>query len=152
MSVQRHYPMQGSKKYETTSMPITKSFRVDLGAQAATSWASQLFHQGDMILGFQAKWTEALTSAADAITCQVGFTGTTMLSAATASATLVANYVLGPDHTADASPYVLAADDYFDIIIPATATASAGKFDVHVTYVPTPDGVCDSTFKEYVTT
>lgn len=152
MSVQRYYPHQGSKRFETISGAIVKGFRIDMGAQAADSWAAQTFRKGDMILGFQAKVTEAVTSAADAISVQLGFTSKTMLSASVTYATLVANYVLGPDESADAAVYVLAADDTFDVIITSTATANAGKFDVSVTYVPAPDGVMDGTFKEFVTT
>ena len=153
MSVQKHYPMQGSKRFETTSMPIVRSFRVDCGAQTATTTSTQIFRKGDMILGFQAKVTEAVTSA-DANSITLGFTGNRMLSASTTKTSLVVNYVLGPNQTngSEACPYVLTADDYFDVTETATATGTAGKFDVHVLYVPAPDGVCNSTFKEYVTT
>lgn len=151
MSVQRYFPMQGSKRFGTTSLSIVKSFRIDAGAQAATTATTETFHKGDMILGFQAKVTEAFASS-DATSVQIGFTGKTMLSASTTKGSFVANYIIGADQSADAAVYTLTADDTFDLTISATATLTAGKLDVHVLYVPAPDGVCDSSFKEYTTT
>ena len=150
MSVQRYFPMQGSNRFGTTSFPIVKSFRIDAGAQAATTATTEKFHKGDMILGFQAKVTEAFTSS-DATSVVLGFTNTTMLSSSVTKGSYVVNYITGTKN-ADSQVLTLTADDTFDVTISATCTLTAGKVDVHVMYVPAPDGVCDSSYKEYTTT
>ena len=150
MAVNKIYPVQGSNKWESVGLPIVKAFRIDAGVQGAGTAACLTFNKGDMILGFQAVVTEAVTSGGSA-TVQLGFTGKTMLSAATGKATLVADYPLGPDESSDAAVYVLAADDTFDCIV-ATATLTAGKFDVYVTYVPNQVGdSLGSEYEEFVT-
>ena len=115
-----------------------KVLRYKVTATTATV-ATHILHQfnkGDMILGFSAVVTEAMLSGGSA-TIKLGFTGTTMLSAAVAKATAVADYPIGPEHSADAAPYVLVADDTFDSTV-ATATATAGKVDVTVWYIAAP--------------
>ena len=87
-----------------------KQFSIDFGMQEANTATTQTFKKGDMILGFSAVVTEAMTSAGSA-TIQLGFSGTTMLSAAVAKATAVVDYPIGPDNASDAAPYVLTADD-----------------------------------------
>jgi len=152
MAVQKIYPVQGSNKWESVAMPVTKAFRIDAGVQAAGAAACQAFNKGDTILSFVAIVTEAVTSAGEA-TVALGFTGTEALSAATEKATLVADYPLGPElgDNASAGPYILTADDNFDCTV-ATATLTAGKFDVYVTYIPSPlvDSL-DSDYEEFVT-
>jgi len=123
-----------------------KQFSIDFGIQEANTATTETFLKGDMILGFSAVVTEAMTSGGSA-TIQLGFTGTTMLSAAVGKATAVADYPIGPDHSADAAPYVLVANDTFDSIV-GTATATAGKVDVTVWYIAAPSS--HSGF-EYVT-
>ena len=114
-----------------------KKFKIDFGAQAAGTAACQNFSKGDMILGFSAVVTEAMTSGGSA-TIQLGFSSTTMLSAAVAKGTAVADYPIGPANAADAAPLVLVADDTFDSIV-GTATATAGKVDVSVWYIKAQD-------------
>jgi hypothetical protein len=133
-------PMYGQNKADDlldgASHIRKKQFKIDFGAQAAGTATTEVFDKGDMILGFSAVVSEAMTSGGSA-TIQLGFTGTTMLSAAVAKATAVADYPIGPDHTADAAPYVLVASDTFDSIV-GTATATAGKVDVTVWYIAAP--------------
>lgn len=134
MKPQLLYPYDGLQTLGTYNVPLVKAIRVDAGAQATGTDAILQFHKGDVILGFVARFTEAVTSAG-AATLQLGFTGKTMLSADTAKATLVAGYPLGPDESADAAVYVLPADDTFDSIV-GTADLTAGKFDLFVIYLP----------------
>ena len=144
--------MQGSRRFESSSFPIVKSFRIDAGAQITGTATTAQFNMGDMILGFQAKVTEAVVGSGASML--LGFTGQRMISGRTAITSLDAiGDVLGPSVTAagEAGPYVLTADDTFDCTVSST-TLTAGKFDIHVCYVPAPNGDCDSTFKEYTTT
>jgi len=113
-----------------------KQFSIDFGIQEANTATTQTFNKGDMILGFSCVVTEALLSAGSA-TIQLGFAGTTMLSAAVAKADAVADYPIGPSNAGDAAPYVLTANDTFDSIVGA-ATATAGKVDVTVWYIEAP--------------
>jgi hypothetical protein len=145
--MQRYY-LGGSQKLESTNAACVKSFRIDAGVQAAGTATTVTFPAGAMILGFQVVVTEAVSTGSSP-TVQMGFTGTTMLSAAIAAATLVVGYTFGQDNSADAAPLTLSADDTFDCIV-AVATLTTGKFDVHVTYIPRPE-LCDSQEHEYVT-
>ena len=146
----RQYPIQGkSGKFETSGFVKTVGFRVDAGVQTAGTAALLGFKKGDVILGFRAKVTEAVTSGG-AATVQFGFSGKTMLSAAIAKATLVAGYAFGADHTADAAVYCLEADDTFDSIV-ASATLTAGKFDIDVIYLPAEALAMGDDYHEYVT-
>ena len=153
MSVQRMYPQQGSKAFETTSLPIVRSFRMSsaTGNTATGTWTTEVFPKGSVILGFVGKVTTAFASTGSA-TLQIGFTGACQLSAATAKTSVdAAGDILGPAATNTAGPYALTADDTFDFIV-GTAKFNAGAMDVHVIYVPPPDGTCDSTFKQYALT
>lgn len=134
MKPQLLYPYDGLQTLGTYNVPLVKAIRVDAGAQTTGTDAILQFHKGDVILGFVARFTEAVTSAG-AATLQLGFTGKTMLSTAAAKATLVVGYPLGPDESADAAVYVLPADDTFDSIV-GTADLTAGKFDLFVIYLP----------------
>ena len=153
--IQRYYPHQGSRRFQTTSGVVIKSFRIDAGELGSNSTGTSVtFRKGDMILGFQVVVTEAMDSADDGASLAFGFTSTEMLSAATAQASLdavgdVVGCALG-DNTSG-GPLTLSAADTFDVTSSGSKALSAGKFDVHVTYVPAPDGVCDSTYKEWVT-
>jgi hypothetical protein len=149
MSVKRLYPYEANNEYPTVSPERTAHFRIDAGAQAAGTATTLQLPAGSAVTGWRAKVTEAVTSGGSA-TVQLGFSGTTMLSAAIAKATLVAGYEFGPDHTADAAFYVMTAADTFDSIV-GTATLTAGKFDVTVWYHPPQEGEMDSTFPEWVT-
>ena len=119
-----------------------KQFSIDMGAQAAGTDTTETFSKGDMIIGFSAVFTE-LVSTGSSPTVRLGFTGTTMLSAVTAAATMVVDYPLGPDNSADAAPLLLAADDTFDCT-GATATLTTCKCDVTVWYIEAPDFTAES--------
>ena len=145
----RQYPIQGkSGKFETAGFVKTVGFRIDCGVQVANTNALLGFKKGDVILGFRAKVTEAVVGTTS--TLQLGFTGKTMLSAAIAEATLVANYCFGADHTADAAAYCLEADDTFDCIVGAN-TLTAGKLDIDIIYLPAEALAMGDDFHEYVT-
>ena len=150
--IQRHYPMQGSRAYETTSMPVVTTFRYSCSANSATNTtAGPYFPKGSMIMGFQGKVTTAFTSTGSA-TLTIGFTGLSQLSAATALTSIDAvGDIVGPAVTNVCIPCVLAADDSFDFLV-ATAKMSAGNMDIHVLHVPPADGTADSTFKLYAAT
>ena len=144
----KHY-FNAKNEFPTTMPPCTLDFRLDVGVQAAGTATLATIPKGSVVYGFRAVVTETVTSAG-AATVQLGFTGKTMLSAATAKATLVEGYVLGPDESADAAVYVLGDSDTFDSIV-ATATLTAGKFDVTIFYHPPRSEAFDSSFKEWVT-
>lgn len=146
---EKFYPL-GKTQFETTALPLCMSFRVDAGAQAVGTDTIVSFEKGSTILGFRARVTEAGTSAG-AATLQIGFTGTTMLSAATALTSFDAiGDIIGPDNSADAAVYVLTAADTFDFIV-GTAALTAGKFDVDIFYYPARSGDLGTAFKEYTT-
>ena len=119
-----------------------RQFSVDMGIQAANTQTLATFNKGDMILGFSAVITEAVSTGSSP-TWQCGFTGTTMLSAATAAATLVVDYPLGPNNAGDAAPLLLAADDTFDSTV-ATATLTTGKANITVWYLEAPSFVAEA--------
>ena len=150
--IQRYYPMQGSKRYETTSAVVVDTFRIAATANtAAATTTLKSFPKGSLILGFVGRVTTAFTSTGSA-TLQLGFTGASQLSAATAKTDIDGiGDIVGPSSTNTAGPYVCAADDTFDAIV-GTTFFSAGEMDIHVVYVPPPDGVADSTFKQYALT
>ena len=95
--VQRHYPMQGSRAFETTSMPVVTTFRYSCSANTATgTTVGPYFPQGSMILGFQGKVTTAFTSTGSAV-LSVGFTGLSQLSVTTALTSIDAiGDIIGP--------------------------------------------------------
>lgn len=138
--VMKYYPVQGTNKFQTVSFPITKAFHVDFGAGTTTLGTVTLqgFKKGSIILGFAARVVEAYESTGSG-TFQLGFASTQMLSSAIASGVAVLNAVLRPSSTAATTPLVLTANDTFDFIPGTSVTASAGKVDVYVTYIPMPD-------------
>ena len=144
----KDFPMGGDNTWATTDMIICRSFRIDCGAQAAGTATTERFKAGSVIFAFRAKVTETVSGTTS--TVQLGFTGTTMLSAATAEATLVANYIFGNANNIDACVMVLSTDDTFDCIV-GVNTLTAGKFDVDVYYAPPPEGVLGAEFKQYTT-
>ena len=126
--VGKYYPVQGSNKFETVSFPITKAIAVDFGAQAAGTVALFTVPKGAICLGFSARITEAMESAS-AATVQIGFTGTDMLSSAHGSGAATLNTIISKPNTSLFAPYVLSANDTFDIIVASTA-CTAGKMDI----------------------
>ena len=150
--VQRHYPMQGSRAFETTSMPVVTTFRYSCSANTATNTTvGPYFPKGSMILGFQGKVTTAFTSTGSA-TLTIGFTGLSQLSAQTAKTSIDAvGDIVGPAVTNVPIACVLAADDSFDFLV-ETAKMSAGNMDIHVLHVPPANGTADSTFKLFSAT
>ena len=151
----KQYPVQGKNKFGTYGFVQVDSFRVDAGVHALNeTQTARYYKKGDLILGFRAKVTEAFTSLGSA-TLQLGFTGVRMLSADTALTSIDAiGDLVGPDLTngAENGPYLLTADDSFDIIN-TTAAFTAGKLDIDVIYLPAEQGVNlgDDTH-EYVST
>lgn len=136
--VDKYYPVQGTNKFQTVSFPITKAFHVDLkSSTGATTYALFTVPKGAMVLGFVAKVTEAMEATA-AATLQLGFTGTDMLSTAHASATAVLGTIIAPPNTSLFKPYVLSADDSFDVIIGTAKISAGGEFDCFLTYIPIP--------------
>ena len=134
-------PMYGQNKADTALDNVAaalqkRQFTIDFGIQEANTATTETFSKGDMIIGFSAVVTEAMTSGGSA-TIKLGFTGTTMLSAAVPKATAVVDYPIGPDNSADAAPLLLTADDTFDSTV-GTATATAGKVNVTVWYIAAP--------------
>ena len=152
MGIKRYYPVQGSMEYETTGAICVKTFRLSATANtAAATTAGPIFTKGSLILGFAGKVTEAFTSTGSA-TLTIGFTGTNQLSGDTAKTAIDAiGDVVGPSATETPCAMIVTADDTFDFIV-GTTKFSAGKMDCHVAYLPPPDGVADSTFKQYAST
>ena len=150
--VQRHYPMQGSRAFETISMPVVTTFRYSCSANSATGTTiGPYFPQGTMILGFQGKVTTAFTSGG-AATLTAGFTGLSQLSSAVALTSIDAiGDIIGPAVTNVPIGCVLAADDSFDFKV-ETAFMSTGNMDFHVLHVPPANGTADSTFKLFSAT
>ena len=152
MAIQRYFPMQGSKAFETTSCVVVDTFRVTAtGNSAAGTSTLRTYPKGATILGFRGRVTTAFTSTGSG-TLSVGFTGTSQLSEVYAKTSIDAvNDIVGPAATNTAGPLVLTADDTFDFIT-GTAKWTTGAMDVDVIYVPPPDGVADSTFYQYALT
>ena len=131
-------PQYGQNKADTAIDDVAnalqkRQFSIDFGIQEANTAATETFSKGDMILGFSAVVTEAVSTGSSP-TVKFGFTGTTMLSAAVPAATAVVGYPIGPNNAGDAAPLVLVADDTFDSTV-ATATLTTGKVDVTVWYI-----------------
>lgn len=146
--------MQGSRAFETTSMPIVKSFRYTATACTTTNTTEgPTFRAGSMILGFQGVVTAAFSGTVSGTPVfAAGFTGTSQLSVTTALTAIDAvGDVVGPAATNVPSPITLLADDTFDVTISNTKM-TGGEMDFHVLYVPPADGYADSTFKEYAAT
>ena len=156
MSRKRFYNADGKsgKKFTTTGFIRVDSFRVDAGVHAQDeTQAARWYRKGDLIFGFRARVTEAFTSDGSA-TLQLGFTGVRMLSADTALTSIDAiGDLVGPDLTngAENGPYLLTADDAFDIIN-TTAAFTAGKLDIDVILLPADPEDLGSNFHEYVST
>ena len=151
-NVQRHYPMQGSRAFETTSMPVVTTFRYSCSANTATNTTTgPYFPAGTMLIGFQGVVTTAFTSGGSAV-LTIGFTGTSQLSVTTALTSVDAiGDVMGPAATNTPVPVVLLAEDTFDFKVSGTKM-TAGNMDIHVLHVPPADGYADTTFKEYAAT
>ena len=154
--ITKHYPMQGSRRHETTSFPCVKTFRLTCtGIAADKTTTLHQFEKGSMVLGFQGKVTEVFGATG---TLQLGFTGKGMISTAIEMTTLTSVGVfMGPSTTGAALTYVVeAVSDTFDVInvgYSVTAGGAAtGALDIHVLYVPPPDGAADSTYKQYYAT
>lgn len=150
-SVMKYYPIQGTNKFQTVSVPITKAFTVDFGAGTTTLGTVTLeaFQKGSIVLGFAAKVQEGYQSTGSG-TFQIGFTGTQLITSALSSSVAVLGAVLRPSSTAATTPHVLTADDTFDFIPGTSVTASAGKVDVFVTFIPMPnEALTTSDFKSY---
>ncbi len=144
--------MQGSTKYETTSAVCVKTFRFSATANTAVvTQAGPIFDKGSLILGFCGKVTEAFTSTGSA-TLSIGFSGTNQDSIIHGLTAVDAiGEIVGPGASNVPCSMILTADDYFDMAVTGVKL-SAGKIDCHVIYVPPPDGVADSTFKQYAST
>jgi len=142
MNPQKYYPMQGSRAFATVTLPVTKSFRVNFENGTVTGVKTLAhFSAGSRILGFQCKVNTAFTSVGS-LTIQAGFSVTTsgsMSSSAIGKATLVADYIFGPSTTYVKAPQLLTSADDFDLDV-GTTTVTTGQLDVHVTYIPPPDG------------
>ena len=141
-------PLYGQNKADDALSNVSqikmRQFSIDFGIQEANTATTETFNKGDLILGFSAVVTEAVLSGGSA-TIQLGFAGTTMLSAAVAKATAVADYPISC--AATAGPFMLVANDTFDSIV-GTATCTAGKVDVTVWYIEAP---ASHSGQEYVT-
>ncbi len=150
--VQKYYPMQGSRAFETTSNPVVTSFRYSCSANTVTgTTVGPYFPAGTMIIGFQGVVTTAFTSGG-AATLSIGFTGLSQLSAAIALGSIDAiGDVCGPAVTNVCVPITLLSDDTFDFLV-ETTKMTAGNMDIHVIHMPPADGFADSTFKEYAAT
>ena len=153
LQIQKYSPMQGTSRYTTTSFPCVKTFRLTAtGMSADKTTTMKTFKKGSVVLSFCGKVTTAFASTAQG-KIQLGFTGQSMLSAATSMTSLTLNTVLGPSTTAagTAQTYVLTADDTFDAIN-TTGAATAGEMDIHVLYVPPQNGAAPATFYQYALT
>lgn len=155
MSVQQMYPVQGTNKFETTSFPISKSFRISVtGNTAAATSPLVVFPKGSTIIGFRGRVTTALTSTGSA-TLQLGFSGTRMITLAMAKTTVDAEGdIVGVSVTAGSQkggPLTLLADDTFDIIT-GTAKWTLGKIDVDVFYYPPHNAVLGTNYRQYLAT
>jgi len=131
-------PLYGQNKADANISDVLqvkkKQFSIDCGIQEANTATTETFSKGDMILGFSAVVTEAVSTGSSP-TVKFGFTGTAMLSAAVPAATAIVDYPIGPD--GGDGPLVLVADDTFDSTV-GTATLTAGKVDVTVWYIEAP--------------
>ena len=137
--------MQGSRRYETTNFPCVKTFRLTCtGMTANKTCTYQQFEKGSIILGFQAKVTQAFSATG---LLRLGFTSQPMYTTLTGYDTdsLVVGYAIGPSATGVGGSYtIIAASDTFDSISVSTAMTT-GKMDIHVLYVPPPNGTASNT-------
>ncbi len=152
MGIRKYCPMQGSTKYATTSAIVVDTFRLSCTANTGTmTLTGPTYTKGSMLLGFVGKATTAFTSTGTA-KLRIGFIGTGMSSIIHGLTAVDAiGEVIGPGVTNTPCALVLAADDTFDFGITAVKL-SAGAMDVHVVYVPPPDGVLDTTYPRYDST
>lgn len=152
-NVQRYYPMQGSRAFETTSMPVVTTFRYSCSANTTTGTTTgPYFPAGTMIMGFQGVVTTVFASGSSAAVLSIGFTGLSQLSVTTITTAIDAvGDIMGPAATNTPVPIVLLADDSFDFKV-ETTKMTAGNMDIHVLHVPPADGYADSTFKQYAAT
>tara|TARA_A100001201_G_scaffold141355_1_gene136574 strand:- start:45 stop:488 length:444 start_codon:yes stop_codon:yes gene_type:complete len=143
-------PMYGQNKSDALIEDVkrvkVRKIMLDFGAQAAGTDAISSFNKGDVILGFSATMTEAMTSGGNA-TIQLGFTGASMLTAAIAKGSASLGAVLAP---VDKGMLVLAADDTFDSIV-GTAAATAGKCDIEIWYIENGAALSSDEYAEVVT-
>ena len=147
--MQKYYPMQGSRAWETSSFPVCKTFRISAtDNSAAGTFPLLTIKKGSYILGWQAKVTTSFTSTGSA-TLILGFSTASMLSSAMAKTSLDATTdVLGPTKGQQAKPVFLTSDDTFDATVGA-CKFNGGRADVTVIYVPPIAGDADATFPEY---
>ena len=144
--VQKYYPMQGSRRYETTNFPCVKTFRLTCTGMTSNKTSTfQQFEKGSMILGFQAVVTTAFVVTG---LLRLGFTSQTMYSTLTGNSTTLfsaAGYAVGPSATGLGGSYTIsAASDTFDGLS-NTMTLTSGKMDIHVLYIPPPNGMASNT-------
>ena len=152
MGIQRYYPMQGSRKYETTSAIVVDTFRLSCTANTGVmTLTGPTYTKGSMLLGFSGKVTTAFTSTGTA-KIRIGLIGTGMSSIIHGlTAVNDIGEIIGPGATNTPAVLTLTADDTFDLGVTAVKM-SARAMDVRVVYVPAPDGVADTTFKQYYST
>ncbi len=151
--IQKYYPMQGSRRYETTNFPCVKTFRLTCtGMTSNKTSAFQQFERGSIILGFQ-----AVVNTAFAVTglLRLGFTSqlcySTLSGFPTTDLTTV-GHAFGPSATGIGCSYtIIAVSDKFDGLS-NTKTLTNGKLDIHVLHVPPPNGNAPTTFKTYYAT
>jgi hypothetical protein len=152
--IQKYYPMQGSRRYETTNFPCVKTFRLTCTGMTSNKTSTyQSFERGCVVLGFQ-----AVVNTVFAVTglLRLGFTGqlcySTLTGFPTTDLTTLGN-AFGPSATGIGCSYTITAvSDTFDGLS-NTKTLTSGKLDIHVLYVPPPNGEADSTtFKTYYAT
>jgi hypothetical protein len=142
----KFYPVQGSNRFQTSSFPITKAFRIVCAGSTAGTHTCFSIPKGSKILGFSARMAEALESSG--ATIQLGFTGVgSMLSTVHASGAATAGTIItGNSNSALSSKtcqmvYIPTADETFDFIVGTGAITTgngSGKIDVFLTYIPLP--------------
>ena len=112
----------------------------------------QQFERGSIILGFQ-----AVVNTVFAVTglLRLGFTSQPGYSTLTGFPTTdltTLGHAFGPSATGLTSSYTITAvSDTFDGLS-NTKTLTSGKLDIHVLYVPPPNGNAPTTFKTYYAT
>jgi hypothetical protein len=143
----KFYPVQGSNRFQTSSFPITKAFRINCAGSTVGTHTCFSVPKGSKILGFSARVAEAVESSG-AATVQLGFTGVgSVLSTAHGSgAATLGTIITGNSNSALSSKtaqmiYIPIADETFDFIVgtaPISTGSGAGKIDVFLTYIPLP--------------
>ena len=149
---QRYYPFQGSRKFETNALPLTKSIRYSCTANTADATTALLtFKKGTFVLGFQARVTASFTSGGNA-TLQLGFsTMCGYYSSAVKVASLTLNTMWGLSSSGVLNVGFLTADDTFDAVV-GTTPMTAGEMDIHIMYVPPMSKAAGSDIKQYLIT